>query len=201
MHNGLVYFPDCELDGFEDIRRKYDPTFEAVQPHVTVVFPVPDVVAESSLVDHIAGVLSKHTAFEIEFGGFNKSRDHWLFLGLVKGASEFVELHRTLYAGILAKYLRPDLEFVPHLGLGLFLKNGAVYDWDEPREADFDQARYDSALLQASALDLDLRCRVDELELVSIPDEVIDWVTGKLARIPKGVRVSRRRSFVLEQGV
>ena len=50
MHNCLVYFPDCELDGFEDIRRKYDPTFEAVQPHVTVVFPVPDVVAESSLV-------------------------------------------------------------------------------------------------------------------------------------------------------
>ena len=87
---------------------------------------------------------------------------------------------------------------MPHLGLGLFLKNGAIYNWDAPSEADFDQARYDRAMLEVEALDFDLRCRVNKLELVSIPDEVIDWVTGKLTQIPKGVRVSSRRSFVLE---
>jgi 2'-5' RNA ligase len=198
MHNGLVYFPDCELDGLEYIRKEYDPTSEVVHPHVTVVFPVPDVVTESSLVDHIDDVLSNHGAFEIQFGGFRKSRDHWLFLELAKGASEFIELHSTLYTGILAEYLRPDVEYVPHLGLGLFLKNGAIYNWDAPNEADFDKARYDRAMLEAEALDFDLRCCVNRLELVSIPDEVIDWVTGKLTQIRKGVRISRRRSFVLD---
>jgi 2'-5' RNA ligase len=198
MHYSLVYFPDSVPDDVVEIRREYDPTCEVVEPHVTVVFPIPDVVEESSLVDHINRVLNEREAFEIRFGGFYKSRDHWLFLELVEGASGFVELHRALYAGILAEYLRSDLEYVPHLGLGLFLKSGATYSWDAPREDDFDRARYDRALLEASELKLDGRCCVRTLDLVCIPDEMVDWAIGKRAAVPVGVRASKLRSFVLD---
>jgi 2'-5' RNA ligase len=201
MHYCLVYFPDSVPDDLRKIRRQYDPTFEVVEPHVTVVFPVPDVVGESSLVEHIDRVLNEREAFEIRFGGFCKSRDHWLLLELTEGASGFVGLHRALYAGILTEYLRSDVEYVPHLGLGLFLKSGATYSWDAPREGDFDRVKYDRALLEASSLDLDTSYCVRTLDLVGIPDEMVDWAIGKRAAIPEGVRASKLRSFVLNWGV
>jgi hypothetical protein len=38
------------------------------------------------------------------------------------------------------------VEFVPHLGLGLFLKEVSPYDWDNPREDDFDRVLCEEAL-------------------------------------------------------
>ena len=198
MYYCLIYCPNSGVDVFQEIRRKYDPTFEVVGPHVTVVFPVPDALDESSLRSHIDNVLSERHPFEIRFGGLCKSADHWLLLKVAEGGSEFVKLHRALYTGILRGYLRSDVEYVPHLGLGLFLKESARYNWAAPQDIDFDQAGYDRAVREASALPIDSDCFVDRLELVTLPDEVVDWAAGKCASIPGQARVLKRASFVLE---
>ncbi len=173
MHLALVFYPQLDSGLSEEIgrlRRKYDPTADHSEPHITIVFPVPDAVGETELISHVEEILGDREPFEIELGGFHKSRDHWLFLALAAGAQEVKELNRSLYAGILGKYGREDIDFVPHLGLGLFVKEGAKYSWNHPRAADLDEGKYEEALQEAKALPLGSRCVVDRLHLVKIPD-------------------------------
>ena len=190
MYYALVYIPqlDPKLEEFiHDIRRKYDPTVHQSKPHITVLFPVPDSVGEPQLISHIQSVLSEWSPFEIQFGGFHKSDDHWLFLTLTEGEGQFKQLYRSLYTGILEKYRADDTtmrNFVPHLGLGLFLKKDSIYDWDNPQEADFDQHKYEEALQLAKGLPLSSSYIVDKLHLRAISDKVLDWATGKRASIP-----------------
>ena len=200
MYFSLGFYPplDEETAGAIDaIRRKYDPTYGAVTPHVTVIFPVPDSVGEAALISHIETVLREWRPFEIRFSGFCKSRDHWLFLTLKEGRSEVKEIYKSLHTGMLAEYRRDDVEFIPHIGLGLFVKTGSNYDWDNPQDMDFDQMRYEEALREARALSLQSIYRVEELRLTKVPDEIIDWATGKRVDIPEGSRVSEVRAFLL----
>ncbi len=200
MYYALVFYPqlDSELrEPIDQIRRKYDPTADRGEPHITIVFPVPDVVGEAELVSHIEDVLGDWRPFEIRLGGFHKSRDHWLFLTVAKGERQVKDLYQSLYTGILGDYRRDDIEFVPHLGLGLFINKGSTYDWDHPEEADLDRETYDEALQQAKALPLGSSCVVEKLHLVKIPNEVLDWATGKRACIPEDWQFAEVREFSL----
>ena len=113
------------------------------------------------------------------------------------GEKEIRRLYRALYTGILEEYRRDDIEFVPHLGLGLFIKEGSKYNWDNPHEGEFDEERYREALQQASALPLGSSCAVDRLHLTKIPDEVLEWATGIRASIPEDAQVVEVREFRL----
>ena len=97
MYYGLVLYPEVEIGRIQEIRRKYDPTFDVIGPHVTVLFPVPEAVGEAELVSHIENVLGNWKAFETRLGGFVKSHDHWLFLTLQKGEREVKRLYQALY--------------------------------------------------------------------------------------------------------
>jgi 2'-5' RNA ligase len=182
----LSIFPQLRIElaqSIDAIRSVYDPTSGFVKPHITLVFPTPDSVGEQSLISHIQYVLSSWSPFVIQLGGFHKSRDHWLSLRLQEGEAEVKRLYQALYTGILADG-RDFSRYVPHLGLGLFLKAGATYDWRNPRESDFDRERYEEALRKAEALPLASSIAVEKLLLTKIPDEVIAWTTGKRASLP-----------------
>ena len=200
MYYTLSFYPQLPQDLAESIaaiRRKHDPTFGFTKPHITVLFPVPESIGERQLISHIQSVLIDWSPFEIRLGGFHKSHDHWLFLTLVEGEAQVKRLYRLIYTGILAKYRRDDIEFVPHLGLGLFMKEGTIYDWDNPQETDFDQERYEEALQQAKALPLHLSFRVEELQLTKISDDVLEWATGKRASFPEEAQRVEVREFLL----
>lgn len=200
MHYTLGFYPMLNqelMESIDAIRREHDPTFGLTRPHVTVLFPVPDSIGEQRLIDHIQSVVSGLIPFEVRFGGFHKSRDHWLFLTLAEGGVEIRNLYRSLYAGILAEYRRDDIEFIPHLGLGLFMKEGSAYDWNNPQESDFDEERFERALQQAKALPLDSIFRVEKLCLMKIPDEVLEWATGKRAHVPDDSEVLLVQDFLL----
>ena len=200
MYYTLSFYPQLTQELAESIaaiRREHDPTFDFAKPHITVLFPVPDSIGEQQLISHIQNVLSDWSPFEIRLGGFHKSHDHWLFLTLVEGEAQVKRLYRLIYTGILAKYRRDDLEFVPHLGLGLFMKEGTIYDWDNPQETDFDQERYEEALQQAKALPLHLSFRVEGLQLAKISDDVLEWATGKRASFPEEAQRVEVREFLL----
>ena len=197
MHYGLVLYPEVELGRIQEIRRKYDPTFDVIRPHVTVLFPVPEAVGEAELVSHIECILGNWCAFEIRLGGLVKSNDHWMFLTLGKGEREVKELYQALYTGILAQYRRDDIEFVPHLALGLFVKDQATYDWNKPQESEFDQQKYDAAIRDAEALRLDSSWEARTLHLVTIPDDVLQWAGGERASFSKDSRAASVREFHL----
>ncbi len=50
---------------------------------------------------------------------------------------------------------------------------------------------------QARELPLDLSFRVEKLQLAKIPDEVLEWATGKTADIPEDSRRVDVREFLL----
>jgi 2'-5' RNA ligase len=200
MYYTLSFYPQLSTDLSEAIaaiRREYDPTSPFAKPHITVLFPVPGSVGERRLVNHIQNVLSDWSPFEIQLGGFHKSRDHWLFLTLHEGAAQVKKLYRLLYTGMLEDYRSDDKEFVPHLGLGLFLKEGSIYNWDSPQESAFDRDRYEEALGQAKELPLALSLSVDRLHLTRIPDALLEWATGKRASIPGDSESVEVREFRL----
>jgi 2'-5' RNA ligase len=88
MYYTLTIYPrlnDDLAEAIEALRREYDPTFGFTEPHITVLFPVPDTVGEPELVEHVQRVLSHRSPFEIRLGGFRRSRDHWLLLISTEG--------------------------------------------------------------------------------------------------------------------
>lgn len=200
MYYALSFYPQLSTElseSIDAIRREYDPTSGFTKPHITVLFPVPGIVGEGQLISHIQNVLSDCSPFEIRLGGFHRSRDHWLFLTLKEGEAQVKELYQALYTGLVAKYRRDDIEFVPHLGLGLFMKQGSTYDWDNPRESDFDRERYEEALCQAKSLTLPSSISVEKLQLTKIPDVILEWATGKRASIPEDSHIVEVREFRL----
>jgi hypothetical protein len=200
MYFALSIYPllSTELShSIDAIREKYDPTSGFTKSHITVLFPVPGSVGEEKLISHIQNVLSNWSPFEIRLGGLQKSHDHWLFLTLEEGEAQVKKLYQALYTGILAEYRRDDIEYMPHLGLGLFIKESSIYDWDNPKEADFDREGYEKARHQAKALPLHLPVFVEKLHLTMIPDEILEWATGTRNRIPEDTRTVDVQEFYL----
>jgi 2'-5' RNA ligase superfamily len=196
MYYALVSFPKADMTSIDQLRRKYDPTVDLIEPHVTVVFPVPESLGKRELVTHCTAVLQGWRRFLVAAGPLVKTPDHWLLLTLSQGASVVTELYRDLNSGFLSDYARPDL-FQPHIGLGQFVKAGRSFDWHNPSEADFDEDRYAQALREAKELALEISWVIDSLDLVELPDEVIAWARGSLSSYPHGARAVRAERFEL----
>lgn len=171
MYTGLAHFPDIDTTRINQIRKKFAPTFDLIDPHITIMYPVPDEVKQETLVQHIERVLKPWRPFPIHISGLCKSWDHWLFLTLKEGNGDVIRLNKAVYTGILKPYHRADIEFVPHIGLGLFIKEGADYDHKNPQRLEFDEQRYQTALREAEASGLDYRCVLDRLHLCTVTND------------------------------
>jgi len=171
VYHALVHYPEIKTEKIEVFRKKYDPTFELIRAHLTILFPIPQKISKQTLSEHIHEVLTNWKPFEIEIEGFTKSWDHWLFLILKKGCEKIIKLHDDLYIGILAPFLRSDIEFIPHIGLGQFIKESEVYSLKSPTNVALDEKKYDSALKEAKNLNLSYKSKADKLVLVEINDK------------------------------
>jgi hypothetical protein len=169
MYYVLLYYPRFDRKTGENIkafRRKYDPFADCWKPHIPFIFPVPcNEIKEEKFTDHVETVLKNWIPFPIRIGGFTKSWDHWMFLLLKEGNREAVALHDELYTGILLPYLRRDIEYIPHIGIGLFVRKNAGYDALDPKKVDFDAKLYSQALKEAESLKIDRLNTVDRLVL------------------------------------
>jgi 2'-5' RNA ligase len=169
MYFALVYYPEFDERTRENIqafRRKYDSFVDYWEPHMTFIFPVPCIeVGEAKLIKHIERVLKRWKPFPIRIAGFKKSWDHWLLLLLKRGNEKAIALHDELYIGVLSPYLRRDIEYIPHIGLALFVRKDAGYNALDPKMVDFDENLYRQALEEAESLKIDGSCIIDRLFL------------------------------------
>ena len=156
MIYSLVHFPDIDPERINQIRRKYDPQFALIQPHITLMFPVPGSVGEDQLVRHLEATLRDRKPFPIHLQGLDKSEDDYLFLLVKEGNDAIIDLHTRIYTGPLSNFKSRDLPYVPHVTLGVFR--------DTANE-------YKRALEEAKRLDLDYSCAMDRLHLVAIDDQ------------------------------
>ena len=172
MYYMLLYHPKFDRKTEENIkafRRKYDPFVDSWKPHISFIFPVAcSEVEEEKLTEHIETVLKNWKPFPIHIGGFRKSWDHWLFLLLKKGNEEAIALHDELYTGVLSPYLRRDIEYIPHIGIGLFVREDAGYNVLDPKKVDFNAKLYSQALKEAKSLKISSFDTVDRLFLTKV---------------------------------
>lgn len=169
MHYVLTYYPKFDRkteENIEAFRRRYDSFVDSWKPHITFIFPVPcSEVEEEKITERIETVLKNWKPFPIRIGTFRKSWDHWLLLLLKEGNEESIALHDELYTGILSPYLRRDIEYIPHIGIGLFVKKNAGHNVLDPKKVAFDAKLYSQALKEAKSLKIDSFDTVDKLFL------------------------------------
>src|SRR5215831_21017990 len=115
MIYSLVHFPNIDIARINQVRRLYDPQFDLIQPHITVMFPVPESVGEDKLIDHLRKVLCDTRSFPIQLQGLRKSPDDYLFLVVDKGKDDIVDLHSQINTGMLSDLSKTDLPYVPHV--------------------------------------------------------------------------------------
>ena len=179
MYHVLVHFPDIDFSKINQLRKMYDPTYRLIDPHITIMFPLPTSVSEPDLIQHLTIVLKTVTPFSIHMAGFIKSWDHWLFLTLKEGNSEVIQLYDQIYSGILSSYKRSHISFIPHIGLGLFTKKGADYSLLDPQKVALDQKRYHKARKEAEALDLNFTSVLDKVSLLMLNQELSQIIWRK----------------------
>jgi 2'-5' RNA ligase len=92
------YFKNMQL--IDNIRKKYDPLAEHVRPHITLVFPFESNIERNKLKEHIETAVSGIKPFQIILGRITPSRsfENYLFLNIVEGNDQIVELHNKLYS-------------------------------------------------------------------------------------------------------
>lgn len=152
----LVHYPDIDTSLVSQLRNKYDPQAGMVEPHITLVFPLPEDVGEQKLSAHFEDVLRGWWPFTIRLKGLLQSSDDYLFLTVAEGVENMIRLHEDLYAGMLSSYHRRDVPFIAHVTLGVFS--------EDPR-------RCSQVLIDTRRMELDYQCYVDRLNLVKINDD------------------------------
>lgn len=110
----------CRLDDFRCI---HEPErAKLVAPHVTLVFGVPQKLAED--VVHISRQVANITSpFSLEFLNHEISYDsfeevHKISLGCSKGANFLISMHEKFYQGPLQDELHVDIPYRPHMTIG-----------------------------------------------------------------------------------
>ena len=122
----VLAYPQLEKKDYEWIqsfRAKHDERyFKVVEPHFTVVFPVPS-VDEKTLIHHVEKAAKRFNQFyfvlrcaQIVKSSFINYTD--VFLIPEEGYRIFVKIHDAMYTGILERELRLDIPFIPHMGVG-----------------------------------------------------------------------------------
>lgn len=123
----IMIFPKFSNEQFiEEVRENYDPLFQHVKPHITLVFPFESEIETKDLKNHLITMTKGIHPFYIKLKGITPSRSstgNYLFLNIEEGTENIIELHHRLYTGILKEYMPKWLKkvtFFPHLTVGSF---------------------------------------------------------------------------------
>ena len=169
MFYALVHFPNIKNKHFHQFRNRYDPYATLLKEHIPLIYQVPATVGKQTFINHIEKILTKWHAFDITISGFYKTLDQWLLLTLKDGDDEVIALHDDFYTGILEPYLRSDLPFTPHVGMGFFGKKS--YDFHNPTSMiPLDDEKYSQALAEISEDDLTFSKTIDSFSMLELDD-------------------------------
>jgi 2'-5' RNA ligase len=128
MFLAVIGYPELSLADYyliQAIRSRHDvDNYKFIKPHFTFVFPCQGITREK-LLDHVEkcldGVMS--VSFKINKTQTNpdiNGNEWYLFLVPDEGYDEIVNIHDTLYSGILSDKLRRDIPYTPHITVGVF---------------------------------------------------------------------------------
>ncbi len=107
--------------------------YSVVQPHFTFIFPILK-MNEKEFMDEVKqmSVGAEKIDFTIRCATTNNdalSDDYNLFLLPDEGHSRIVRLHDKLYSGILSSKLKLDIDFIPHISIGISKDKSECKKW------------------------------------------------------------------------
>lgn len=147
----VVYFLKINVDKIINLRRKYDPHWKIISPHITIVSPI-SAITEGQLIEHVENVINDIYSFSIHLTGLMKTSDDCLFLLVKEGNEKIINVYDRLYSGILTSYIPTDYPFVPHVTIGKFETK--------------DNSIYTKAYKEAQDLRLDMTCVFDAVSVI-----------------------------------
>lgn len=116
----IMIFPQfSNQEIIEGIRKKYDPLYNLVSPHITLVFPFKSNISNVILSQKLDECLKETVSFSLILQGISKHKDiygNYIFLDVEKGRKEIMKIHNDLYLNIFGK--RYYNSFIPHLTIG-----------------------------------------------------------------------------------
>lgn len=146
MAYGVCAYPKLINEDYKIIqkfRKENDELYYTVaEPHFSFVFPITD-IDKQQFTDEVFNKLEdiKSIDFEIKCATVNKDvfLDYFhLLLVPDKGYSDIVKLHDKLYSGLFFKYLRLNIDFIPHMGIANSKDRLIVKSWaDNWNQEDF----------------------------------------------------------------
>lgn len=109
-------FPEFDqVDLIQSIRKKYDPLYTCIPPHITLVFPFESEITNIDLYRHVKQAVTGFQPFAIHLEEITASNGYYLFLNVKQGNDQIIALHDRLYSGPLASYRSYRHTYLPHL--------------------------------------------------------------------------------------
>src|SRR5258708_14307965 len=99
----VVYFPKVNTEIINEFRKKYDPHWNIIPPHITLVSPFSN-ISEYQIVKHLKMVTRNIKSFQAHLHGLVKTDDNLLFILVKEGKEEIVKIHNLLYSEILTSH-------------------------------------------------------------------------------------------------
>ena len=115
----ILIFPKFEnIDFINEIRKKHDPLYDFIAPHITLVFPFKSNMSKNDITLHLNECLKATKSFKLVMKGITGDTGGYLFLNVKQGNDNIIELHDLLYKDKLKDYLFRGLTYKPHLTIG-----------------------------------------------------------------------------------
>jgi 2'-5' RNA ligase len=154
-----------DFDWIQEYRKQNDPRyFNVINPHFTLVFAIGDIEKEVFLEEARKQVADiRRFDFDLKVATINldDSKEYYHeFLVPDKGYSNIIKLHDRLYSETLSKYLRLDLDFIPHIGIG------------NSDDAHTSKGRVDAL----NKKEIDISGTVDTVDVIEYKDGVVSTV-------------------------
>lgn len=137
-NRAIVIFPKFSNSEFiDEIRKKYDPLYNFIAPHLTLIFPFQSELTKTELIEHLENQLRELSPFELILKGVTGASDGYVFLDVKIGNDNIVELHDKLYGGILKPYHNRFIPYIPHITIAK-LKDEKTHSEVVEKLSDFD---------------------------------------------------------------
>jgi 2'-5' RNA ligase len=119
ISRAIVAFPRSDaLTTVERIRKQLDPLADAIEAHVTLVFPFASELDADALRSHVEASIVDIRPFTIRFEGVTAGDEGYLFLNIIHGSAMIRQIHDRLYSGALSGHRSTTHLYTPHLTIG-----------------------------------------------------------------------------------
>ncbi len=126
----IMIFPQFNNENIINaIRKKYDPLYNLVKPHITLVFPFQDKISNIELEKKLEECFIEIPPFKIILQGISRQKDNYgnyIFLNVKQGERQIIDIHNNLYRNIWKQ--EQDERYIPHMTLGKFQSEGEMME-------------------------------------------------------------------------